>query len=170
MTPISETFAIDINAKLDRELMSLILEKGHSRVPVIMSTLQTLSDLFCEKRQSNHLLTTLPMSPLTEVKVDIEVRKHPQDNALRRKRSLKSKWTKVWIQTPPSKRQSTPNTPEEEEAVGIITMEDVIEELLQVPTYLLLMRRYDLMKRTITMRTHEHLPCLVVIYDFLFGL
>ncbi|XP_039015669.1 DUF21 domain-containing protein At2g14520-like [Hibiscus syriacus] len=34
MTPISETFAIDINAKLDRELMSLILEKGHSRVPV----------------------------------------------------------------------------------------------------------------------------------------
>ncbi|EOX97267.1 CBS domain-containing protein with a domain of Uncharacterized protein function isoform 3 [Theobroma cacao] len=34
MTPISETFAIDINVKLDRELMSLILEKGHSRVPV----------------------------------------------------------------------------------------------------------------------------------------
>ncbi|KAI5604026.1 hypothetical protein POPTR_001G288000v4 [Populus trichocarpa] len=34
MTPISETFAIDVNAKLDRELMSLILEKGHSRVPV----------------------------------------------------------------------------------------------------------------------------------------
>ncbi|KAE8690735.1 DUF21 domain-containing protein [Hibiscus syriacus] len=34
MTPISETFTIDINAKLDRELMSLVLEKGHSRVPV----------------------------------------------------------------------------------------------------------------------------------------
>ncbi|CAK9145007.1 unnamed protein product [Ilex paraguariensis] len=34
MTPISETFAIDINAKLDRVLMNLILEKGHSRVPV----------------------------------------------------------------------------------------------------------------------------------------
>ncbi|KAH8498637.1 hypothetical protein H0E87_017535 [Populus deltoides] len=34
MTPISETFVIDINDKLDRELMSLILEKGHSRVPV----------------------------------------------------------------------------------------------------------------------------------------
>jgi len=34
MTPISETFTIDINAKLDRDLMSLILEKGHSRVPV----------------------------------------------------------------------------------------------------------------------------------------
>ncbi|KAK0604648.1 hypothetical protein LWI29_017820 [Acer saccharum] len=34
MTPISDTFAIDINAKLDRNLMKLIMEKGHSRVPV----------------------------------------------------------------------------------------------------------------------------------------
>ncbi|KAE9448419.1 hypothetical protein C3L33_19682, partial [Rhododendron williamsianum] len=34
MTPITETFAIDINAKLDRKLMHLVLEKGHSRVPV----------------------------------------------------------------------------------------------------------------------------------------
>ncbi|KAL5556163.1 hypothetical protein UlMin_038399 [Ulmus minor] len=34
MSPISETFAIDINAKLDRNLMKVILEKGHSRVPV----------------------------------------------------------------------------------------------------------------------------------------
>ncbi|KAM3252612.1 DUF21 domain-containing protein isoform X1 [Capsicum annuum] len=34
MTPISETFAIDINANLDRDLINLILEKGHSRVPV----------------------------------------------------------------------------------------------------------------------------------------
>ncbi|KAJ9705402.1 hypothetical protein PVL29_003449 [Vitis rotundifolia] len=34
MSPISDTFAIDINAKLDRDLMNLILEKGHSRVPV----------------------------------------------------------------------------------------------------------------------------------------
>ncbi|CAK9320494.1 unnamed protein product [Citrullus colocynthis] len=34
MTPISETFAIDINANLDSNLIKLILEKGHSRVPV----------------------------------------------------------------------------------------------------------------------------------------
>ncbi|KAK1417573.1 hypothetical protein QVD17_26702 [Tagetes erecta] len=34
MTPISETFTIDINAKLDRNLMNIILEKGHSRIPV----------------------------------------------------------------------------------------------------------------------------------------
>lgn len=34
MTPISETFSIDINGKLDRDLMNLILEMGHSRIPV----------------------------------------------------------------------------------------------------------------------------------------
>ncbi|CAN4079816.1 unnamed protein product [Withania somnifera] len=34
MTPIAETFAIDVNANLDRVLINLILEKGHSRVPV----------------------------------------------------------------------------------------------------------------------------------------
>ncbi|XP_076921110.1 DUF21 domain-containing protein At2g14520-like [Bidens hawaiensis] len=34
MTPLSETFSVDINAKLDRNLMTLIIEKGYSRVPV----------------------------------------------------------------------------------------------------------------------------------------
>ncbi|KAG4924705.1 hypothetical protein JHK87_050245 [Glycine soja] len=35
MTPITDIFSIDINAKLDsKDLMNLILEKGHSRVPV----------------------------------------------------------------------------------------------------------------------------------------
>ncbi|XP_074312768.1 DUF21 domain-containing protein At2g14520-like isoform X2 [Silene latifolia] len=34
MTPISETFSIDINAKLDRVMMNLVLDNGHSRVPV----------------------------------------------------------------------------------------------------------------------------------------
>ncbi|KEH36469.1 magnesium and cobalt efflux protein CorC, putative [Medicago truncatula] len=34
MTPINEIFSIDINSKLNRDLMTLILEKGHSRVPV----------------------------------------------------------------------------------------------------------------------------------------
>ncbi|GMH20388.1 hypothetical protein Nepgr_022229 [Nepenthes gracilis] len=34
MAPISETFAIDINAQLDRDLMNSILGNGHSRLPV----------------------------------------------------------------------------------------------------------------------------------------
>ncbi|KAL2933868.1 hypothetical protein RDABS01_016987 [Bienertia sinuspersici] len=34
MTPISNTFAIDINSTLDRVTMSLIMDNGHSRIPV----------------------------------------------------------------------------------------------------------------------------------------
>ncbi|KAL4582093.1 hypothetical protein LXL04_006633 [Taraxacum kok-saghyz] len=34
MTPLSQTFSVDIDAKLDRNLMNLIIEKGYSRVPV----------------------------------------------------------------------------------------------------------------------------------------
>ncbi|KAL5218180.1 hypothetical protein ABZP36_018864 [Zizania latifolia] len=34
MTTLCQTFAIDINANLDRDLMQKVLDKGHSRVPV----------------------------------------------------------------------------------------------------------------------------------------
>ncbi|KAI3669729.1 hypothetical protein L6452_41098 [Arctium lappa] len=34
MTTLSETFSVDINSKLNRNLMNLIIEKGYSRVPV----------------------------------------------------------------------------------------------------------------------------------------
>nr|DAD47088.1 TPA_asm: hypothetical protein HUJ06_017025 [Nelumbo nucifera] len=34
MTPISETFSLDITAKLDKHTMGLITSKGHSRVPI----------------------------------------------------------------------------------------------------------------------------------------
>ncbi|PPS16371.1 hypothetical protein GOBAR_AA04192 [Gossypium barbadense] len=218
MTPISETFAIDINAKLDRhdfyflryhymlamdrELMSLILEKGHSRVPVYFEHSTNIIGLVLVKnlltvhpedevpvksvtiRRIPRVQETLPLydilnefqkghshmavvvrqcnkadqppsnnssrSPLPEVKVDIDGEKYPQENALRRKRSLK-KWksfptsndsfksgsrSRKWSKGTDSdilhlNGSPLPQLPEEEEAVGIITMEDVIEELLQ---------------------------------------
>lgn len=34
MTPISQTFSLDINAKLDQHTMGMIMTKGHSRVPI----------------------------------------------------------------------------------------------------------------------------------------
>ncbi|XP_027357242.1 DUF21 domain-containing protein At2g14520-like [Abrus precatorius] len=34
MTPISETFSLDINSKLDMQTMGLIMSKGHSRIPI----------------------------------------------------------------------------------------------------------------------------------------
>ncbi|XP_043707998.1 DUF21 domain-containing protein At2g14520-like isoform X2 [Telopea speciosissima] len=72
MTPLSETFAIDINAKLDRDLMKLILEKGHSRVPVYYEQPVNIIGLILVK----NLLTIHP-SDKVPVK-NVTIRKVPK--------------------------------------------------------------------------------------------
>ncbi|WJX46409.1 DUF21 domain-containing protein [Trifolium repens] len=202
MTPISETFAIDINSKLDRGLMSEILEKGHSRVPVyyeqptniigliLIKNLLTihpedeapvksvtirriprvqesmpLYDILNEfQKGHSHMAVvvrqcdnTKQPSPenyandsVRDVRVDIDGQKPLQEKVLKPKIPIQ-KW-KSFRNTNKSNRGSSrsrkwtknmysdileidgsplPNIPKEEEAVGIITMEDVIEELLQ---------------------------------------
>ena len=89
--------------------------------------------------------------PVKEVKVDIDGEKPPKDKTLKSMRALQ-KWksfpnsgnnsfrssrSKKWTKDLDSdilhlNGNPLPKLPEEEEAVGIITMEDVIEELLQV--------------------------------------
>ncbi|KAF5444263.1 hypothetical protein F2P56_036751 [Juglans regia] len=72
MTPISETFAIDINAKLDRDLMHLILEKGHSRVPVYYEQSTNIIGLVLVKN-------LLAMHPEDEVAVkSVTIRRIPR--------------------------------------------------------------------------------------------
>ncbi|KAF6147816.1 hypothetical protein GIB67_014396 [Kingdonia uniflora] len=56
MTSISDTFVVDINAKLDRNLIKLILEKGHRRVPVYYDQPTNIIGLILVK----NLLTTHP--------------------------------------------------------------------------------------------------------------
>ncbi|XP_061336386.1 DUF21 domain-containing protein At2g14520-like isoform X1 [Gastrolobium bilobum] len=202
MSPISETFAIDINSKLDRELMNEILENGHSRVPVyyeqptniiglvLVKNLLTihpedetpvksvtirriprvpesmpLYDILNEfQKGHSHMAVVVRQCDKTkqlssknhaddsvkDVKVDIDGEKPPQEKVLKPKMPL-HKW-KSFPNTNKSNRGGSrsrkwsknmysdileidgsplPKLPEEEEAVGIITMEDVIEELLQ---------------------------------------
>ncbi|GLT47583.1 hypothetical protein SLA2020_212700 [Shorea laevis] len=202
MTPISETFAIDINSNLDRELMNLIMDEGHSRIPVYYEEPMNIIGLILVKnllaihpedevpvknitiRRIPRVPETLPLydilnefqkghshmavvvrqcnkteqqpssysadNPMTEVRVNIDGEKPPQEKILKAKRSLRKwksfpagsqsfksgssgkKWTKdldsdiLEINGSP-----LPKLSEEEEAVGIMTMEDVIEELLQ---------------------------------------
>ncbi|KAJ8764714.1 hypothetical protein K2173_009099 [Erythroxylum novogranatense] len=206
MTRISDTFAIDINTKLDRELMNLILEKGHSRVPVYYEQRTNIIGLILVKnlltvhpddevpvknvtiRRIPRVQESLPLydilnefqkghshmavvvrqsfkaedqtssstacNPVKEVKIDMDggkpVEKSPMERSLKSKRSLQ-KWksfpnsgnnsyrgsrSKKWTKDLDSDilqldGNPLPKLPEEEEAVGIITMEDVIEELLQ---------------------------------------
>ncbi|XP_058217115.1 DUF21 domain-containing protein At2g14520-like isoform X1 [Rhododendron vialii] len=203
MTPITETFAIDINAKLDRELMHLILEKGHSRVPVYYEQTTNIIGVILVKnlltihpedevpvkavtiRRIPRVPETLPLydilnefqkghshiavvvrqcnkreeqpdskideNSVMDVRVDVDVEKTAQEKALKAKRQLQ-KWksfpntgsnsirgssrSKKWSKDMYSDilridDSPLPKLPDEEEAVGIITMEDVIEELLQ---------------------------------------
>ncbi|CAH9144570.1 unnamed protein product [Cuscuta epithymum] len=203
MTPISETFAIDINATLDRDMMNLILEKGHSRIPVyyeqptniiglvlvknlltihtedrvpvknvtirrIPRVLETmpLDDILNEfqkghshmavvvRQCNNQTAQTTTVPPPNDVKVDIDGEKIPSQKSLKMKQALKKwksfpnsgsnsykstrskKWMKdMYADILPMDGNPLPKLPEEEEVVGIITMEDVIEELLQEEIY-----------------------------------
>ncbi|KAJ4714670.1 DUF21 domain-containing-like protein [Melia azedarach] len=170
MTPISETFVIDINAKLDRNLMRLILEKGHSRVPVYYQHPTNIIGLILVK----NLLTIHPEDEVPVKNVSIRriprvfetmplydilnefqkghshmavVVKHQCDT----EHSTEERDVKVDIdEEPPRARNGLGTcsqkfcismmihslmTTEECEATGIITLEDVIEELLQEEIY-----------------------------------
>ncbi|KAK7328042.1 hypothetical protein VNO77_22136 [Canavalia gladiata] len=210
MTPITETFSVDINSKLDRDMMNLILEKGHSRVPVyyeqptniigliLVNNLLTvdpedeapmksvtirriprvpemmpLYDILhefqkghshmavvvrhCDKtrqQSSNNngyvsfpsLSNAYEIDSARDVKVDVDGENPPtKEKILKAKISLnkwksfpnpndsKSRnWSKyIYSDILEIDGNSFPKQSEKEEAIGIITMEDVIEELLQ---------------------------------------
>ncbi|CAA7393774.1 unnamed protein product [Spirodela intermedia] len=72
MTSISETFSIDINAKFNRELMQMILDKGHSRVPVYYGKPTNIVGLILVKN-------LLYIHPTDEVPVmNVTIRKIPR--------------------------------------------------------------------------------------------
>lgn len=207
MTPISTTFAIDINATLDRATMNLIMDNGHSRIPVYYEEQTNIIGLVLVKnlltidpedevplksvtiRKIPRVPETMPLydilnefqkghshmavvvrqknkaevqlangnpSDVKEVRVVIE-REDSEQMSLEKEKSLKLKknfykWksfpnsnksnkgmkTKRWNRDIYSDilevEQPLPK-PDEEEAIGLITMEDVIEELLQEEIY-----------------------------------
>lgn len=204
MTPLSETFAIDVNANLDSNLIKLILEKGHSRVPVFyehpaniiglvlvknlitghspdgvpiknfpirkcprVSETMPLYDILNDfQKGHSHMAVVVrekenPEKPISgnqlearDVKVDIDGENHPQEKSLKSKRSLKrlntfvdrsnyhrkfsgsKKWSKDFdSEVLHIADDMLAKLTEEGEAIGIITLEDVIEELLQEEIY-----------------------------------
>ncbi|PIA44269.1 hypothetical protein AQUCO_01700102v1 [Aquilegia coerulea] len=200
MTHISDTFAIDINAKLDWNLMKLILEKGHSRVPVyceqytniiglvLVKNLLTihpadeipvknvtirriprfpenmpLYDILNEfQKGHSHMAAVIRSLHEPEEKVqsnaqtDEDVRVEIDGERLFKKNLKSNKKLQKWKSFPIDANNSTKDIPRmkskkgdtdvlsfndypfpnlAEEAVGILTMEDVIEELLQEEIY-----------------------------------
>ncbi|KAL7231620.1 hypothetical protein ACSBR2_009786 [Camellia fascicularis] len=178
MTPLSETFAIDINAKLDRDLIHLIIEKGHSKVPVYYEQPSNIIGLILVKNLLTHnpankvrrnlveiefeVLKRLleleifePTTPHTdstrEVRVDIHSERFYHKKILKTKRSLKNlknqpgnsnrvnsssrRWSDHYhLEVRQKNDNSLLTHTEDGEVIGIITMEDVIEELLKIST------------------------------------
>ncbi|CAA6673725.1 unnamed protein product [Spirodela intermedia] len=161
MTPILETFSLDINSKLDMNTMGLIMMKGHSRVPIYSGGPTNIIGLILVK----NLITCRPED---EVPVrDVTIRKflaflcsrvaddlplYDMLNEFQKGHShmavvvkqIKDTSTTVEKSTTTDKEMerlrqqnilddldSLPSYPPDEEVVGIITMEDVMEELLQ---------------------------------------
>uniref|UniRef100_A0A0D3FMB6 CNNM transmembrane domain-containing protein n=1 Tax=Oryza barthii TaxID=65489 RepID=A0A0D3FMB6_9ORYZ len=72
MTPLCQTFAIDINAKLDRDLMQKVLDKGHSRVPVYYEKKTNIIGLILVKN-------LLSINPDDEIPIkSVTIRKIPR--------------------------------------------------------------------------------------------
>lgn len=200
MTPLSHTFSIDINAKMDRELMGMIMDKGHSRVPVyygrptniigliLVKNLLALNpadevsvrsvtirkiprvhedmplyDILNEfQKGHSHMSVVIRLNNSTkqpngnadgDVRLDIDADRPKQEKTLKPKFPV-HKWksfpstsvnkgsnrgAKKWLRGnfDDVLQVTDKSLPElnEYEAVGIITMEDVIEELLQEEIY-----------------------------------
>ncbi|KAH0727873.1 hypothetical protein KY290_003589 [Solanum tuberosum] len=204
MTPISDIFSIDLDGKLDRDLTNLILEKGHSRIPIYsdqptniiglllvknlltihpadetlvrnvtirkiprVSYTMRLDDILNEfQKGHSHMAvitrecnkktnqpasnSALAHNSVEDVRVDIDdERPVPEksttslqkgksslpnggNNSARRIRNRSRMSSKdMYADILRIDENDLPNIPDDEEVVGIITMEDIIEELLQ---------------------------------------
>ncbi|EOX94823.1 CBS domain-containing protein with a domain of Uncharacterized protein function isoform 2, partial [Theobroma cacao] len=151
MTPIESTFSLDVNSKLDWEAVGKILARGHSRIPVyagnpkniigllLVKSLLTVraetetpvsfddGEKFDEHRVTNgNSQLTTPLltkydTKLNSVAVDVEKPSRP----ITVKKTLQENGV-----TANTLHHFTEDI-EDGEVIGIITLEDVFEELLQ---------------------------------------
>jgi len=119
MTPLDQVFMVSFDARLDRQLMTEISKMGHSRIPIyqgqntnVKGILLTKSLLFVDMDHapaiSEFELRELPSVPLT---ADL----YGLLNMFQTGRS----------------HMAVVINPETKHAVGIVTLEDIIEELIQ---------------------------------------
>ncbi|XP_027171687.1 DUF21 domain-containing protein At5g52790-like [Coffea eugenioides] len=156
MTPMSKIFSLDLNSKLNDDLMILILNKGHSRVPVYSGSPTNIVGLILVKnllkcrpedetpirnltiRKIPRVYDSIPLYDIlnqfqkgnSHMAVVVKSRERNNDAtevAISKREMLKREIdSSDAIDTVPSL---------DEEVIGIITMEDVLEELLQEPIY-----------------------------------
>ncbi|KAL0434486.1 UNVERIFIED_CONTAM: DUF21 domain-containing protein [Sesamum latifolium] len=158
MTPIESTFSLDVNSKLDWEAMGKILARGHSRVPVYSGNpkniigLLLVKSLLTVRAETETPVSAVSIRRIPRVPADMPLydilNEFQKDltTPLLSKKEEKPESVAVDIERvsrPPSKTNliysdmvtngPTPSSDDSEdgEVIGIITLEDVFEELLQ---------------------------------------
>ncbi|KAK9147397.1 hypothetical protein Scep_006154 [Stephania cephalantha] len=150
MTPISETFSLDINSKLDLHTMGLIMTQGHSRVPIysgspsniiglilVINLVLAFGEPITKQSKKCHVCITgtksqLIQSGVVEPPGAVVGNLKEEHNMLEMVKKLVQGGGNNVLDTG-SDYQASYSA--DEEVIGIITMEDVIEELLQEEIY-----------------------------------
>ncbi|CAN4087664.1 unnamed protein product [Withania somnifera] len=158
MTPMSRVFSLDLHSKLTDEMMNLIISKGHSRVPVYSGSSTNIVGLILVKnlikcrpedevpikdltiRSIPKVPDSLPLYDLlnqfekghSHMAIVVKSRRITKETA--ENATAKHGIIKINI-LPASPIQQRHAAEKGEEAIGIITMEDVLEQLLQEPIY-----------------------------------
>ncbi|XP_062510930.1 uncharacterized protein LOC134186870 [Corticium candelabrum] len=139
MTPLQSVFMLRIDDKLDRATMQTLIDVGHSRVPVFDGVRQNIVGIILVKKII--MLDPDDAVPVREVYMSIDNLPRFRDDMplydlLNKFQEGKSHMGQVWG---PKDRPDNDNdkvdkkeqTDLESEVLGVITLEDVIEELIQ---------------------------------------
>ncbi|XP_011076099.2 DUF21 domain-containing protein At5g52790-like isoform X1 [Sesamum indicum] len=168
MTPLSRVFSLDLNAKLDNDTMSLIISKGHSRVPIYSGSPTNIVGLVLVKNLikcrpedgtpiRNLTIRRMPRfhecQPLYDILNQFQKGQSHMAVVVKSTTPLKDVIVSTTVKSDTLKRDVNPNSAQrqtdinvsvdglasfsniDEEVLGIITMEDVLEQLLQEPIF-----------------------------------
>ncbi|KAL7107036.1 hypothetical protein ACP275_06G028700 [Erythranthe tilingii] len=158
MTPLSTVFSLDLNAKLDNDTMSLIISKGHSRVPIYSRTPSNIVGLVLVKNlikcspQDGTLIRNLTIRriprfheclPLYDIlnqfqkgQSHMAVVIKSNNSLVKNNTGIESDAVEINVDSSSTDHRQTDRNSciqydSDEEVIGIITMEDVLEELIQ---------------------------------------
>ncbi|KAF8044078.1 hypothetical protein BT93_A2146 [Corymbia citriodora subsp. variegata] len=154
MTPISEIFSLDINSKLNMHTMGLIMSKGHSRIPVYSGTPTNIIGLilvknliFCRPEDKTPIkymtVRRIPRVredwPLYDILTQFRKGHSHMAIVLKSKEDVVETYKDMPSRFRRAGKDATISLEDleslpgnlDKEVIGIITMEDVMEELLQ---------------------------------------
>ncbi|KAL8544104.1 hypothetical protein ACS0TY_004590 [Phlomoides rotata] len=168
MTPLSRVFSLDLNTKLDNDTMSLIISKGHSRVPIYSGSPANIVGLVLVKNLikcrpedgttiRNLSIRRIPRFheclPLYDILNQFQQGQSHMAVVVKCTTPLKDVIESTTVQSDAMKINGNPRSAQrqterhvnvdglvsisraDEKVLGIITMEDVLEELLQEPIF-----------------------------------